>query len=79
MGISIGRKNSLQKIYSLLNDNLANSKIEQNNNWRSDSLESTHFYEVPFDASYQIVLDQILWATTNHRNIIIEAYTGDSV
>lgn len=79
LGISIGRKNSLQKIYRLLNNNVANSKFEQNGNWSGESLESTHFYEVPFGVDYQTYLDQILWAATNHRSIIIEAYSGDSV
>ena len=77
--LSNGRKDSLQKILSLLSDNLSNSRIEQNGNWDASSLANTHFYEVPYDEAFQKRLDKILWATANHRSITIQECTGDSV
>lgn len=79
LGLRIGRKTSLKKIYSLLSDNLAKSKVQNKTNWDGGTLVNSHFYDVPFDANFQDRLDQIIWATTNHRRLIIESYSGDSV
>lgn len=79
LSLRLGRKASLHKIYSLLNENLANSKVQNKTTWDGGTLINSHFYDVPFDAEFQERLDKIIWATTNYRRLIIESYSGDSV
>ncbi len=77
--LNIGRKESLRKIMGLLISNITNSKPEQNGNWDGLSMMNTHFYEAPHDEGFQKNLESLLWATANHRCLVIEKYIGDSV
>lgn len=79
IGLLKGRRESLQRIQNLLANHLNNSKIENNANWDSNSLTSTHFNEVPYNKDFQVKLDEILWATSNRRSMEVLSYRGDSV
>lgn len=78
-GLAIGRKESLVKLRRLLADHLYHSKVENNANLDRLSLLNTHFFEIPYNEQFQSRLDSILWATANHRSLIISKYNGDSV
>jgi predicted Zn-ribbon and HTH transcriptional regulator len=73
-----GRKNSLEKIYSLIKDNLSNSNIYRYADLQNH-LENSHFYEVAKDINYQKHLDDLIWLCTSPNKITIHQYFGDAV
>ncbi|MBG6234428.1 hypothetical protein IWX76_000983 [Pedobacter sp. CAN_A7] len=79
IGLTRGREESLQKLQTLISNNLNNSKLENNASWIGNSITSSNFNEFPYAENFHGTLDEILWATSNRRSIEVISYLGDSV
>jgi len=79
LGISNGRKSSLDKFRDIFANHLNSSRVENNSNWDGSSMLNTHFNEIMFDDHFQEKFNQIIWSVSNHRSVDIISCIGDSV
>ena len=75
-----GRQASLDKLNLHIGSLIAQTKYNDNPNWKKESIESSHFYEADYDErTHKDKIEDFLNCAADHLEVELLSYDGDSV